>query len=373
MLLAGFKQVGANFPVFLHPQTGDEYALARTEKSTGTRYKDFDVYFGEDVTLEQDLARRDLTINSMAKDLETGEIIDPFNGQEDIANKVLRATSEAFLEDPVRALRLFRFQATLGRDWRVDVKTYKMAETLLANPDAFTGERVWKELEKVFKYGQFFFIFLWALGKICKPIEDLYKTPQNPVHHPEGVVGVHTALSVECDMSSDTEVPFAIMCHDLGKPVAYRRDGTALGHEELAEPIINRISDWLGVSRKHKELAILVAKHHTKIHGILGRGNNKPTKPKSIMKLFEETQALNKPDRFEQILRCCYADANGRGFEVQYPQYHYLLDCLKAARLVDNKQIAGELLALGKDGMFIGEAIRSARIKGIRRVYDLGN
>jgi tRNA nucleotidyltransferase (CCA-adding enzyme) len=377
MLSLGYKQVGSNFPVFLHPETGDEYALARTEKSTGEKYGDFDCYFGKDVTLKDDLYRRDLTINAIAKDLDTGEYVDPFNGTEDINNKVLRNVSDFFEEDPVRVLRVLRFVAVLGDDWAIADKTICKINSMrkLGALCHLTPERVWKEAEKALKgkHPGTFFTSLSALGMFPE-VKALWETPQNEEHHPEGNVGIHTMMVVNyAAQHYSPVVVFAGLCHDFGKPVSYKESGNALQHEIKGLPVIKAFCEKWKVPNNYRDLALMTCEHHTKVHGCLGRGSNKAMRAKSIMKLFTDTNALAKPLRFFHMLSACEADAKGRGGDYPnkpYKQKDYLLDCLAAAKGVNTKEITLSLLADGKSGVEIGEAVRIARIDAIRNVNN---
>lgn len=356
LLEAGYEQVGSEFPVFLHPETRNEYALARTERTTGTKYKDFDCYFGPEVTIEQDLARRDLTINSMAWSPDT-DVVDPFNGLEDLENRVLRHTSDAFVEDPVRVLRLYRFWAQLGPEWTIAPETLELVQSMVLD---LTPERVWKEMKKAlnsnnpelfFKCGYFY------------EYNAMKCTPQPKEHHPEGDVQIHTDLCMQ-QAVGDPEKVFAALCHDFGKPFVYYKYGSLLGHEASGVPIIESFCAKYKVPTKYRELATMTSEFHTKVHGALGRGTNKGLKPKTIMKLFEATKAIQKPARFLKFLEVCEADANGRGFKCEYPQKEYLFDCLQAAQAVDTKAISASM----EQGKAIGEAIRVARIEAIRNV-----
>lgn len=375
MLSLGYKQVGVNFPVFLHPDTGDEYALARTEKSTGEKYQDFDCHFGKDVTLIDDLTRRDLTINAIAKDTNTGELIDPFNGYSDIINRTIRHVSESFNDDPVRILRAFRFQSVLAGVWTIDIHTSIKIATMVSHGalDGLTPERVWKEMEKSLggKNASAFFRKLSNLDLFTE-INDLYLTPQNKEHHPEGDVGIHTMMVVDYAAKRfGPLVAFAGLCHDFGKPVSYKESGNALQHEIKGIPVIKAFCEKWKAPNNYRDLALMTCEYHTKVHGCLGRGTNKGMRPKSIMNLFTATNAMNKPQRFEQFLKACEADARGRGDDYpnkSYPQKDYVWGCLMAAKRVDTKAISLSMLSNGKSGLEIGEAIRVARIDAIRKV-----
>ena len=370
MLSLGFKQVGKDFPVFL--KHGNEYALARRERSTGAGYNDFVCEFGVDVTLEEDLGRRDLTINSIALDGE--EIIDPFKGMQDIKDKVIRHTSDAFSEDPVRILRALRFSTTL--DFSIHPDTNHLIFTMVKEGALHdvTPERVWTEMHKAFKAnnpGD----FLWLMADlgIFPEVTELYDTPQSPVHHPEGNVGIHTEMVMNHTLS-DPKLVFAAMCHDFGKPVTQAKYGNAHGHEEAGVAVIQEFCAKWKVPNDYRDLAILMSRHHTKVHSCLGRGDNKGLKAKTIMKLFEDTKAITNPSRFLELLVTCEADAKGRGGKFpnqEYPQLLFLWQCLLAVKELDTKSITSSMLELGKSGLSIGEAIRVARIGEIRNVINM--
>jgi len=377
MLRDGYKQVGKDFPVYLHPVTKDEYALARTERSTGAGTDDFDCYHGEDVTLLQDLSRRDLTINAIAKDLETGELIDPFNGIKDIKNKIIRHVSDAFDEDPVRILRAFRFQSTLKGDWSIDPQTLMKIDDMISYGDlkGVTPERVWKEMEKALSghRASMFFENL-ADSELFPEFDVLWSTPQNKEHHPEGDVGIHTSMVMDYAAENfGSVVAFAGLCHDFGKPISYKESANALQHEIKGLPVIRDFCKKWKVPNNYRDLALMSCEYHTKIHGCLGRGSNGAMRPKSIMKMFTDTNALDKKSRFLHFLEVCESDAKGRGGDLvnkPYPQKDYIWDCLVAAKELDTKTISACMLADGKSGLLIGEAIRIARINAIRGVVN---
>lgn len=380
MLSKGFKQVGDNFPVFLHPETNDEYALARTEKSTGERYQDFDCYFGKDVTLMDDLSRRDLTINAIAKDIDTDEHIDPFQGIADINNRMIRHVSDSFDDDPVRILRVFRFQSTLSGCWSIGEHTMMKIDNMVSYGalENLTPERVWKEMEKALggHRAGMFFTNLSILG-LFPEVEALWSTPQNKGHHPEGDVGIHTSMVIDhASRNYGQHVAFAGLCHDFGKPISHAETGTALKHEIKSLDVIKSFCKKWTVPNSYRDLALMTCEYHTKVHGCLGRGTNKAMRPKSIMNLFTATNALNKTVRFYHFLEACEADAKGRGGDYPdkpYPQKDYIWDCLLAVKRVDTSHLSGLLMLKGKSGIEIGEAIRVARIDAIREVKNYGN
>jgi len=372
LLSLGYTQVGADFPVFLHPETKDEYALARTEISTGEGYGDFNVHFGKDVTLEQDLERRDLTINAIAQDLETGEYIDPFNGLRDIKAQMIRHTSNAFMEDPVRILRAFRFAARYN--WDIFVDTQELIVENSHTLQHVTRERVWTELHKGLAESNPHLMLGYMAGlPIFPELSALYNTIQSPVWHPEGNVGIHTALVMKYakEQGWGVDVMFACLCHDFGKPAVTTETGSAHGHEVAGVPVIDMFCEKWKVPAKLKRLARIMSEHHTRVHSLFGRGGQSSVKPKTIMKLFDATNALNRTDEFVAFVRACEADAKGRGEPVchePYPQSQYILDCLQAAKAVDTKVISKPMVEAGKQGTAIGEAIRVARIAAIRQV-----
>ena len=389
MLSLGFKQVGADFPVYLHPVSGDEYALARTERKSGEGYQGFTCEWSG-VTLEEDLSRRDLTINSIAWDCtrNLGKVHDPFGGIKDIKDKVLRHTSGAFVEDPLRVLRVARFMARfnkyyngLGDSWKVAPETLKLLVSMeLTN---LTHERVWLELEKAL--GEYspsvFFDELSLWNTIFPEWQSLWDTPQREDHHPEGNVGIHTGMVMDYlarNGGSEEEI-FAALCHDFGKPICWDKYENAHGHEKEGLSFINNFCDKWKVPNKYRKLALITCEYHTKVHGCLGRGTNKGMKPKSIMKLFEDTGALRDPVMFRKMLVVCEADAKGRGsgqeqiaeFESRpYPQRIYLEDCLSAVLHYSSKEVSRKLLSERKSGIIIGQTIRQEKIKKIREVVD---
>lgn len=380
MLSLGYAQVGKDFPVFLHPTTGGEYALARTERKVGLGYNGFESSW-KGVTLEEDLARRDLTMNSMAQDPDTGEIIDPFGGRFHLENKKLHATSNAFAEDPIRVLRVGRFLAR-HPEFTVAPSLLCLSTTIAPEVEDCSPERVWKEIEKVLSETKPSRFFQWMSQFDTFPIlKQMEFTPQKVEHHPEVWVDVHTYLVMDyaARFYGNPEVVFACFCHDFGKPITFQQYGNAHGHEEAGLAIINEFCDKWKVPNNYRELAVMTSKHHTKVHGCLGRGANKGMKAKSIMKLFEETNALGKTDRFINMLYACISDARGRGKDKEeqaiyeakeYPQAHFMQECLAAVKMVDTKSISIPAKEAGLSGIKIGEKIRSARIDAIRKVQQ---
>lgn len=390
MLDLGFKQVGTDFPVFLHSVTKDEYALARTERKTGTGYNGFECEW-EGVTLEEDLSRRDLTINAIAWDCSRnlGKIHDPFNGRQDIKSKILRPVSTAFQDDPLRCLRAARFMSQFP-DFTGDeeLTLYHYCENLeyeLCN--TLTHERVWLETVKAMSTETPSNYFLWlSMFGIFPEYTALTYCPQRVDHHPEYWVGTHTDLVMDYAATTwnDPEIVFACLTHDFGKPLCWEKFENAHNHEKEGLPFIEAFCNRYKVPNSYRNLAMLTCEYHTKIHGLFGRNSQAWARPKSIMKLFEDTGALKQPLRFKKMLKACEADAKGRGkswhedptktidyyLNKPYPQRQYMEDCLNAVLDLDTKGISTEMISKGKKGTLIGEAIRVARIQAIREVQN---
>jgi tRNA nucleotidyltransferase (CCA-adding enzyme) len=337
----GFRSVGKDFPVFLHPRTKDEYALARTERKTGPGYKGFVTRFSPDVTLEQDLERRDLTINAMARDPQTGELVDPFGGQRDLANRVLRHVSPAFVEDPVRVLRLARFAARFAPlGFTVAPETMELMREIAARGelDALVPERVWQETQRALALPaprRYFEVLreAHALAVIFPEIDALFGVPQPEQWHPEIDSGVHTMMVLEqaCRLTADPIVRFAALVHDLGKAVTPQSEWPRhLLHEQRGVPLIERLCDRLRVPNAYRELAIHVAKYHLNAHKAV------ELRPTTLLELLEKLDSFRRPERFEGFVVACEADARGRkGFEDRdYPQAAYLRAARKAAASV---------------------------------------
>ena len=368
MTCLGFQSVGSDFPVFLHPKTKDEYALARTERKNGKGYTGFAVDASTSVTLDEDLARRDLTINSMALDAN-GLVIDPFNGQADLKNKVLRHTTEAFAEDPVRVLRIARFLARYGKEWTIHPDTYALMKKLRDNGELthLVSERVWKETEKALgeKYPQLFFEALNGLG-IFPEIEAMVGVPQPEKHHPEGDVYTHTMLVVKqaADLSFDIETRFAALTHDFGKAYCHQERGNLIGHEQAGIAVIEAFCERLKVPNRFKALATLTSDNHTRCHKLF------ELTPKKLHKLIiENMNALEHPKRFQQFLQACLCDAQGRGetfINRAYPQLLLAQSLLIALTQLDKKAVVKLAISQGKRGPDIGGAVREAEIKSLR-------
>ncbi|MFQ5936233.1 MAG: multifunctional CCA addition/repair protein [Acidiferrobacterales bacterium] len=371
MVARGFTPVGADFPVFLHPETKEEYALARTERKTGRGYKGFTVHAAPDVPLEDDLRRRDLTINAMAE-AEDGTLVDPFGGANDLRSGVLRHVSPAFIEDPVRVLRVARFAT------RYASRSFKVAEATLAlmremvesgEVDHLVAERVWAETERALaeQVPAHFFEVLrecGALARVFPEIAGLYGVPQPPQYHPEVDTGLHTmmVLSQAARLSTDTRVRFAALMHDVGKGQTPAAEWPKhRGHEQRGVEIINDFCGRWRVPNEYRELAIVVARYHLHAHRAA------ELRPSTLLDTLEAVDAFRRPKRFEPFLLACEADIRGRtGWEEKpYPQSDLLRRVLDAARAVDTAAIAAEDKNL--EGSAVGEKIRSARIAAIKK------
>ena len=368
----GFVPVGREFPVFLHPQTKEEYALARVERKVGPGYRGFTTQFAPDVTLEDDLRRRDLTINAMAE-TPSGEIVDPYGGRQDLEARLLRHVSDAFVEDPVRILRVARFAARYaGLGFRVAEETRALMESMTASGevDALVPERVWKETERALGEPRpdVFFQTLrscGALAKIFPELDALYGIPQPAKWHPEVDTGVHVMLVVRyaAGIGAPSSVRFAALMHDLGKALSPReRWPSHRGHEEAGVPLIIELCDRLKVPNEFRELAMLTARHHATVHRAA------ELTPATLLKLLETLDAFRRPERFGEMLLACESDARGRaGLESQaYPQREYLLrarDAAAAVALTDEER--REL-----KGPFLGERIREKRLAAVTMMKE---
>ena len=366
---AGFRRVGASFPVFLHPRTGEEYALARTERKTGPGYHGFEVHAAPDVTLEDDLRRRDLTINAMAESGD-GQLIDPFNGQQDLRERRLRHVSDAFREDPVRILRVARFAARFAPlGFNVDTATRELMQAMVGAGEvaALVPERVWQETERALG-GPRPDVFVnelracGALAVIYPEIDALWGVPQTATWHPEVDTGAHLLLALEqaAQLTTDAAIRFAVLVHDLGKattpPAEWPRH---IAHEERSVDLAIALCQRLGAPTRFRELAVIVARHHGNCHRAA------ELRPATILRLIEETDGLRRPQRFADFLVACEADARGRlGLaDRAYPQAALLSGALQAALSVDSAAVAARGLA----GPAIGAALREERLQAITR------
>jgi tRNA nucleotidyltransferase (CCA-adding enzyme) len=365
---AGYQRVGHDFPVFLHPETREEHALARTERKRGIGHKGFEVQASPEVTLEQDLQRRDLTINAMARAAD-GTLVDPYGGQRDLAARVLRHVSPAFVEDPLRVLRVARFAARFAPlGFTVAPETLAVMRTIAASGELATlaPERVWTELSKALateKPSVFVQVLrdCGALAQLLPELDALFGVPQPAAHHPEIDSGVHTlmVLDMAAQLSPDLEVRYAALLHDLGK-------GTTPadmlpkhhGHEQRGAKLVAKVSERLRAPRAARELAEHVAHHHLIVHRAL------ELRPETKLELIETLDGFRRPERFAQFLTACEADARGRlGLEARdYPQRAVLEAALAAARGVDAGAIAAECVA----GPEVAKRLRAARVAAIK-------
>jgi len=368
----GYTPVGKDFPVFLHPQSKEEYALARQERKVAPGYHGFTTVFSPDVTLEEDLKRRDLTINAMAEDAD-GRIVDPYGGQRDLAQRLLRHVSEAFVEDPVRVLRVARFAARYAdAGFRIAPETRALMAQMTTSGEigALTPERVWRETARALlePRPEVFFQTLLecgALGVLMPELAALNGVPQPPQWHPEVDTFVHVmlALSLAAQRQAPLAVRYAVLLHDLGKALTPRDQWPSHHrHEELGAGPIETLSLRLRAPNDCRELALLTARHHTLVHRAL------ELRAVTLMKLFAETDALRRPERFEQLLIACECDARGRaGLESRpYPQADYLRQVLAAA-------LAANLAPHERQGLVgpqIGAALQERRLAAVTQVRE---
>ncbi|SDZ75444.1 tRNA nucleotidyltransferase (CCA-adding enzyme) [Thiothrix caldifontis] len=370
LLQQGFKPVGSDFPVFLHPQTGEEYALARTERKTAQGYHGFQFHTAADVTLEQDLARRDLTINAMAQDTN-GILIDPYGGQAAVQQRLLRHVSTAFAEDPVRILRVARFAARFAPlGFQIASETQQLMCDMVAagEVNALVPERVWQETVRALAEPapeRFFEVLrgCGALQVLFPELDRLFGVPQPAKYHPEIDCGIHTLMVLQqaVKLSSAPEVRFAALTHDLGKGLTPQ---TILpshhGHELISRQLTTQLCERLKIPNRFRELAEHVAEQHGRIHKAL------ELQPKTVLKVLESTDAFRKPERFEQLLIACEADARGRtGFESRpYPQAGHFRQALTACQQVAVQAVIQD----GFQGANIKEELHRRRIEAIKQI-----
>lgn len=370
MLAEQYKPVGKDFPVFLHPETNEEYALARTERKISKGYKGFEFYTDERVSLEQDLLRRDLTINAMAKD-EKGNIIDPYGGKKDIQKKILRHVSPAFTEDPVRILRVARFYAEFSYlGFTIAPETIKLMRIMVKNgeTEALVKERVWQELLKALTT-QSPEKFIEAL-RLCGLLQDLmpeldalFGVPNKIEYHPEIDSGIHTLMVLQqaAKLSDDPRVRFAALLHDLGKALTLKSEWPShKGHEKAGNSAIKTFCMRFSVPKQFMSLALLTGEFHGLVHKAF------ELTPKTILNLFEKTNAFRDPNKFKLFLKASEADSRGRpGYEnINFTQADYLKNALQAARSVDIK----EMVKAGLTGEGLINNIRKTRINAIKLV-----
>ena len=369
MAALGFTPVGKDFPVFLHPRTHEEYALARTERKTAPGYKGFVVHASPEVTLEEDLARRDLSINAIAQ-ADDGRLIDPYGGQHDLQHKVLRHVTDAFREDPVRILRVARFAARFPA-FTVAAQTLALMQDMVAagEVNALVSERVWQELAKglmAARPSRMLQVLrdCGALKILLPEVDRLYGVPQPPEHHPEIDTGVHLEMVLDetAKANAPLEVRFAALCHDLGKGnTAPDKLPRHIGHEERSVKLLRSLSERWRVPVHCKELAEVVAREHGHIHASQSLG------AEAVLRLLGRCDALRRPERFTLVLQACECDARGRlGLQDRdYPQSARLQALLNAALSVDSAQISAQALQQGLSGMDVGKRIEHARVKAI--------
>ena len=362
----GYRPVGRDFPVFLHPQSGEEYALARTERKTGRGYKGFAFDTSPTVTLEEDLRRRDLTINALAED-EDGNIVDPYGGRADLKNGILRHVSEAFAEDPLRVLRVARFAARFN--FRIADETVELMRRIGAEGELehLVPERVWTETERALAepYARRYFETLAlcnALERVFPEISALSGVPQPAEHHPEIDTGLHNLMALEqaCRITPDPQVRFAVLVHDLGKGTTPHDQWPAHpGHEERGVAMIHALCDRFRIPNRYRELGVIVARHHPDCHRVA------EMRPATVLKKLEEMDAFRRPERFEQFLLACEADARGRkGLEDRpYPQ----ADQFRRLRAAAGKADMSRVDLASMSGTDAAAAVRERRLDSLKR------
>lgn len=374
MLRLGYQQVGKDFPVFLHPETRDEYALARTERKSGHGYTGFEVHCDPGVTLEEDLQRRDLTINAIAQTAD-GDYIDPYGGRQDLENRILRHVSEAFVEDPLRVLRTARFAARYHHlGFSVAPETTALMADIVRQGELahLPAERIWVELDKALgeRHPEVFIEVLrscGALAALLPEIEALFGVPQTAKHHPEIDSGVHTLMVVQqaVRLSAQNDVRFAALLHDLGKGITPKEQlPRHIAHEKRGLKLVKQVCKRLKAPKQYRDLALKVCEFHLLCH------TARELRGRTLLKLLQNTDALRRPERFEAFLLACEADARGRlGREYEpYPQGDYLREARQIAL-----DVSAEMFS-GLEGKAMGEAIaaeRARRLDGFR--WDCGS
>lgn len=366
MLAQGFQPVGKDFPVFLHPETKEEYALARTERKSGKGYHGFQFFTDTTVSLEEDLIRRDLTINAIAMD-QDGKIYDPYGGQTDLENKTLRHVSEAFAEDPLRVLRVARFAARYSAyGFHIAPETLQLMQTMAESGelDALTPERVWKETSRALleDHADIYFQTLrdcGALKHLFPEIDALFGVPQRPEYHPEVDCGIHTLMSLQqaCKSNYSLDVRFAVLVHDLGKALTPVNElPRHIMHEERGVKPVTELCERLKVPTQTRQLALSVCKEHLKCHQIMS------LKPGTVWRLLQRLDVLRRPERVEAFVQACECDAKGRlGLEDRpYPQAQYMLDAMQVVRSIKVQDLPENI-----KGAEIGEMLIQYRIDAL--------
>ncbi len=369
MVALGFQPVGKDFPVFLHPDSHEEYALARTERKSGRGYRGFNVYAAPEVTLEDDLRRRDLTINAMAED-EQGALIDPFGGRRDLEARVFRHVSEAFGEDPVRILRVARFAARFS-GFTVAPETLVLMRRMVddGEVDALVAERVWQELarglmEPVPSRMVEVLRACGALARLLPELDRLFGVPQPPAHHPEIDTGVHVMRVIDWAAQQGYSLPvrFAALVHDLGKGATPREDWPRhVGHETKGVELVRDVCERLRVPNDCRELGIAVTREHGLVH------RARELRAGTLVELLERVDAFRRPQRFEEFLRACECDFRGRpGYETRpFPEADHLRQALRAAQAVDAGAVAQSVAPAQ-----IREAVFQARAQAVAAVQS---
>ncbi|ENX38838.1 multifunctional CCA addition/repair protein [Acinetobacter courvalinii] len=371
LLAEGYQPVGKDFPVFLHPKTKEEYALARTERKSGVGYHGFQFFTDTSVKLEDDLVRRDLTINAMAMD-ENGTVYDPYDGQQDLQHKILRHVSDAFTEDPLRVLRVARFAARYASyGFKVAEETLQLMRKIAQSGElsALTPERVWKETSRALMedHADVYFQILKdcdALEVLFPEINALFGVPQRPEYHPEIDCGIHTlmALKQACLANYALEVRFAVLVHDLGKALTPVDElPRHIMHEERGIPPVTQICDRLKVPTALKNLALIVCKEHLKCHQV------KNLKPGTLWRLLQRLDVLRRPEKVEAFVQACECDAKGRlGLEQRpYPQAQYMLDAMQIVRNIRAQDLPEHV-----SGPEIGEMLIQYRIDALAKFKE---
>ncbi|KXZ74012.1 Multifunctional CCA protein [Acinetobacter venetianus] len=371
LLAEGYQPVGKDFPVFLHPKTKEEYALARTERKSGVGYHGFQFFTDTTVKLEEDLIRRDLTINAMAMD-ENGTVYDPYGGQQDLERKILRHVSDAFIEDPLRVLRVARFAARYATyGFKIADETIQLMKNVakIGELDALTPERVWKETSRALMEDQADVYFQTlkecdALKILFPEIDALFGVPQRPEYHPEIDCGIHTlmALKEACKANYALEVRFAVLVHDLGKALTPVDElPRHIMHEERGLKPVTDVCDRLKVPTLLKNLALIVCKEHLKCH------QAKNLKPGTLWRLLQRLDVLRKPEKVEAFVQACECDARGRlGLETRpYPQAKYILDAMEIVRNIRAQDLPSDI-----QGAEIGEMLIQYRIEALAKYKE---